>query len=133
MGAKITPPPKDELVQYCTQEAHTQYEAAAHFGVNRSTIQRWFVQYGITVSEAERAHKRAQTCLTKYGVANPQQNAEIQNKTKATCVERYGVDNPSKNLDIQAKIIDTLSQKYGSPLARANEAFRARHPQRTAG
>lgn len=68
--------------------------------------------------------KKRQACLTKYGVENISQAAEVLAKKKETWMEKYGVDNPSKakeNADkikaawpeIDRKRKETMRKKYG--------------------
>ena len=57
--------------------------------------------------------KAVETCLSRYGVKNVQQNPAIKEKTRQTCLKKYGVDNPSKSKDVLNTIIETTESKYG--------------------
>lgn len=48
-------------------------------------------RYGV-VDKDEKERKRRETCLKKYGVGNPSQNAKVREKIKNTFTERYGED-----------------------------------------
>ena len=47
--------------------------------------------------------KLEQTMMSKYGVSNPQQDAEIKSRTLSTNLERYGAMNPMQNSQVAQK------------------------------
>jgi len=54
-----------------------------------------------------------QTCLKKYGVANPNKLDAIKNKTKQTCLNRYGSEHYITSKDFKGKSEKTIKEKYG--------------------
>ena len=64
--------------------------------------------------------KIKETNLTKYGVENPQQNAQIRSKTMETVKERYGRDFA---LDVE-KASNTMLERYGVRHALQSQVFR---------
>ncbi|MEN6623691.1 MAG: hypothetical protein ABFD50_19355 [Smithella sp.] len=81
--------------------------------------------------------KKKQACITRYGVENISQAAEVLAKKKATWMENYGVDNPSKAKVNQDKIKDawpeterkrkvTMLQKFGVDSYCKTEEFQIR-------
>lgn len=57
--------------------------------------------------------KKVQTCLTNYGVENPNQSPVIRARTTKTNMERYGFENPLQNPEIKDKSKETCLAKYG--------------------
>ena len=92
-----------------------------------------FCSVNCSYKSKSRVEKSKQTCLKKYGVANPSQSKEIQKKkeetclknygvrvglqlkekSKQTCLKKYGVANPSQSKEIQKKKEETCLKNYG--------------------
>lgn len=91
--------------------------------------------------------KRENTCLEKYGVANPRQSEEVKSKTKRTLLEKYGVDcsllipevkektessmlsrygvlNPGQSEEIRRKASETCILRYGVPKYSMTDEFK---------
>lgn len=56
--------------------------------------------------------KAKATFMENYGVANPQQSAEIQAKTMETNMQRYGHANPMQNAEVRQKGQETNMERY---------------------
>jgi hypothetical protein len=53
------------------------------------------------------------TCLEKYGVEHPTQNATVLDKRKYTNMEKYGVEHILQLKDVRTQIEQTNLEKYG--------------------
>ena len=80
-------------------------------------------------NKEEIAEKRKRTCLEKYGVENPQQNASVKEKLKKTVEDRYGVSCVFKSEKIKAKAKDTCLNKYGTEKACQSQEVKDRIAQ----
>lgn len=58
-------------------------------------------------------NKAQQTCLERYGVANPYQSEEVKQKLKNIYNSRYGVDYPSQSKSVQETRRQNSLIKYG--------------------
>lgn len=57
-------------------------------------------------------NKSEETCMSTYGVKNPQQNKEIKEKTENTNLKKYGFKSPAKNNLVQEKSKNFKKEKY---------------------
>lgn len=57
--------------------------------------------------------RREQTCLERYGVANPMKNVEIKQKLQTSMRSLYGVDNIFQSDQIKQQIKESNRDKYG--------------------
>lgn len=57
--------------------------------------------------------KSRETMIKEYGVPHAMQVEEFKQKVKQTCLERYGCANPAQNAEIKAKQRDTMLKNYG--------------------
>ncbi len=80
-------------------------------------------------NKEEIAEKRKRTCLEKYGVENPQQNASVKEKLKKTVEDKYGVSCVFKSEEIKAKTKDTCLNKYGTERACQSQEVKDRIAQ----
>ena len=80
-------------------------------------------------NKEEIAEKRKRTCLEKYGVENPQQNASVKEKLKKTVEDRYGVSCVFKSEKVKAKTKDTCLNKYGTERACQSQEVKDRIAQ----
>lgn len=54
------------------------------------------------------------TCMSKYGVDNPQKNVAIRKKTMLTNYDRYNGPSPIYSMSVKHKIEQTCMERYGS-------------------
>ena len=71
----------------------------------------------------ERANKRRNMCLNKYGVSNVSKSPLIQQKKETTCMSHLGVRFPSQSDEVKSKIQDTCLRRYGEDNYFKTEAF----------
>jgi hypothetical protein len=57
--------------------------------------------------------KRAQTCVTRFGVSVPAKNSEVLTMMQTTCLARHGVSNPFESELFKEKAKRTMLEKYG--------------------
>ena len=69
-----------------------------------------FCSVNCSYKSETRVEKSKQTCLEKYGVANPSQSKEIQKKKEETCLKNHGV---RVGLQLKEKSKQTMIEKYG--------------------
>ena len=67
------------------------------------TKKTWQQKYGSTNPGAFGTVLYKNALLQRYGVDNPQKDANIKQKTEQTCLLRYGCKNPAQNLEIRNK------------------------------
>lgn len=91
-------------------------------------LQRYGPKNSETWKEFQEANrlKRENTCIEKYGVADPSCLPEIIEKRKKTFLEKYGVDNPMKIDEFLVKAQKTSFQKYGTKYHIAAPEVRAK-------
>ena len=58
--------------------------------------------------------KSIETCITKYGVGNPNKNSEIKEKSNNTCLKKYGFKSASKNEKVKEKAKNTNLERWNN-------------------
>ena len=80
--------------------------------------------YGFDTCFKCKTSRTRQTCMDRYGVNSPMQNAEVREKLQHSIREKYGVDNVSQSDAIKRKKIETFQERYGVDWAPMSQDIR---------